>query len=105
MQNISIDTLYALLDRFDTLKNLLAKYGTFLIIAAAIFALLNCFFGYALRKVWSVLLGFAIGASGGMLLASYTEQSRNMTLGVTARGLVLFSDCWRCCSIGSEPFS
>lgn len=83
MQNISIDTLYALLDRFDTLKNLLAKYGTFLIIAAAIFALLNCFFGYALRKVWSVLLGFAIGASGGMLLASYTEQSRNMTLGVT----------------------
>ena len=38
MQNISIDTLYALLDRFDTLKNLLAKYGTFLIIAAAIFA-------------------------------------------------------------------
>lgn len=83
MQNISIDTLYALLDKFDTLKNLLTEYGTFLIIAAAVFALLNCFFGYTLRKVWSVLLGFAIGASGGMLLASYTDQSRNMTLGVT----------------------
>lgn len=83
MLNISIDTLYALLDRFDTLQNLLTEYGTFLIIAAAVFALLNCFFGYILRKIWSVLLGVAIGASGGMLLATYTEQSYNMTLGVT----------------------
>ena len=83
MPNISIDTLYALLDRFDTLQNLLTEYGTFLIIAAAVFALLNCFFGYILRKIWSVLLGVAIGASGGMLLATYTEQSYNMTLGVT----------------------
>lgn len=83
MENISIDTLYSLLDKFDTLKELLTKYGTYLLIAAAVFALLNCFFGYVLRKVWSVLLGFGIGASGGMLLATYTEQSYNMILGVT----------------------
>lgn len=83
MQNISIDTLYQLLDKFDTLKELLTKYGTVLLIAAAVFALLNCFFGYALRKVWSVLLGFGIGASAGMLLATYTDQSYNMILGVT----------------------
>lgn len=83
MENISIDTLYSLLDKFDTLKELLTKYGTYLLIAAAVFALLNCFFGYALRKVWSVLLGFGIGASGGMLLATYTDQSYNMVLGVT----------------------
>lgn len=83
MENISIDTLYSLLDKFDTLKELLTKYGTYIVIAAAVFALLNCFFGYVLRKVWSVLLGFGIGASGGMLLATYTEQSYNMVLGVT----------------------
>lgn len=83
MQNISIDTLYSLLDKFDTLKELLTKYGTVLLIAAAVFALLNCFFGYALRKVWSVLLGFGIGAAAGMLLATYTDQSYNMILGVT----------------------
>ena len=83
MENISIDTLYDLLDKFDTLKELLTRYGTAILIAAAVFALLNCFFGYALRKVWSVLLGFGIGASGGMLLATYTDQSDNMILGVT----------------------
>lgn len=83
MQNISIDTLYSLLDKFDTLKELLTKYGTALLIAAAVFALLNCFFGYTLRKFWSVLLGFGIGAAGGMLLATYTDQSYNMILGVT----------------------
>lgn len=83
MENISIDTLYDLLDKFDTLKELLTRYGSVILIAAAVFALLNCFFGYALRKTWSVLLGFAIGASGGMLLAAYTEQNSNMILGVT----------------------
>lgn len=83
MQNISIDTLYSLLDKFDTLKELLTKYGTSLLIAAAVFALLNCFFGYTLRKVWSVLLGFGIGSAGGMLLATYTDQNSQMVLGVT----------------------
>lgn len=83
MENFSIDTLYDLLDKFDTLKELLPKYGAALLIAAAVFALLNCFFGYALRKLWSVLLGFGIGAAGGMLLATYTDQTYNMILGVT----------------------
>ncbi len=83
MENISIDTIYSLLDKFDIFNELLTRYGTALLIAAAVFALLNCFFGYALRKLWSVLLGFGIGASGGMLLATYTDQNFNMTLGVT----------------------
>lgn len=83
MNHISIDTLYGLLDKFDTLKELLTTYGTALIIVAAVFALLNCFFGYALRKVWSVLLGFAVGAFFGTLLATYTEQDQSMVLGVS----------------------
>ena len=83
MENISIDTIYSLLDKFDIFNELLTRYGTALLIAAAVFALLNCFFGYALRKLWSVLLGFGIGASGGMLLTTYTDQNFNMTLGVT----------------------
>ena len=58
MENISIDTIYSLLDKFDIFNELLTRYGTALLIAAAVFALLNCFFGYALRKLWSVLLGF-----------------------------------------------
>ena len=31
----------------------------------AIFALLNCFMGYRLRKVWGCLLGLAVGGAGG----------------------------------------
>ena len=31
----------------------------------AVFALLNCFMGYRLRKVWGCLLGLAVGGAGG----------------------------------------
>lgn len=42
--------------------NITQKYMTGILLAGMIFALLNCFMGYRLRKVWGTLLGLAIGA-------------------------------------------
>lgn len=64
MENISIDTIYSLLDKFDIFNELLTRYGTALLIAAAVFALLNCFFGYALESC-----GAFFSASGSALPA------------------------------------
>ena len=37
----------------------------------AVFALLNCFMGYRLRKVWGCLLGLAVGGAGGAAAGYY----------------------------------
>ena len=42
-----------------------------IVLAGMIFALLNCFMGYRLRKVWGTLLGLAIGAVAGGAAAWY----------------------------------
>ena len=45
-----------------------------------VFALLNCFFGYTLRKLWSVIPGFFLGAAAGYAAGSYTNQTTTITL-------------------------
>lgn len=51
--------------------NITQKYMTGILLAGMIFALLNCFMGYRLRKVWGTLLGLAIGAVAGGAAAWY----------------------------------
>lgn len=48
----------------DTMAQTLATIGT--LAASAIFALLNCFFGYKLKRVWIILVGFTCGLLCGM---------------------------------------
>lgn len=51
--------------------NITQRYMTGILLAGMIFALLNCFMGYRLRKVWGTLLGLAIGAVAGGAAAWY----------------------------------
>ena len=51
--------------------NITQKYMMGILLAGMIFALLNCFMGYRLRKVWGTLLGLAIGAVAGGAAAWY----------------------------------
>lgn len=39
-------------------------------VASAAFAVLNCFFGYRLRKIWMSVWGFLIGAVAGALISA-----------------------------------
>ena len=51
--------------------NVMEKYTTGIMLAGLVFALLNCFMGYKLRKIWGSILGFIIGAAGGGIAGYY----------------------------------
>ena len=47
----------------------ISSYTSYLVVAAMIFSLLNCFFGYRLRKFWSCIFGLLLGIGTGISLA------------------------------------
>lgn len=47
------------------------KYALVIMMAGLVFALLNCFMGYKLRKIWGSILGLVIGAAAGGGAAYY----------------------------------
>ncbi len=55
MQAFNINTL---LGGLDKVRDVMGVYQQQLLLIVIVFALLNCFFGYALRKLWSVIPGF-----------------------------------------------
>lgn len=62
MQAFNINTL---LGGLDKVRDVMGVYQQQLLLIVIVFALLNCFFGYALRKLWSVIPGFFLGAAAG----------------------------------------
>ncbi|HJC10126.1 MAG TPA: TMEM198/TM7SF3 family protein [Candidatus Blautia merdigallinarum] len=50
----------------------------------AVFALLNCFMGYRLRKVWGCLLGLVTGGAGGTALGYYVLNDWMLALAAGA---------------------
>ena len=52
MQAFNINTL---LGGLDKVRDVMGVYQQQLLLIVIVFALLNCFFGYALRKLWSVI--------------------------------------------------
>lgn len=67
--------------------NITQKYITGILLVTMIFALLNCFMGYRLRKVWGTLLGLAIGGVAGGAAAWYYlggKQSYILVAGAVA---------------------
>lgn len=55
-------------------------YGPIVLWIGFIIALLNCFFGYTLRKVWCTLIGVLIGCAIGAGGSIYFQQSLQITL-------------------------
>lgn len=79
---MNTETLYRLLDKLKALRHLPENYVSFLLLCILLFALLNCFFGYSLRKLWSVLIGLVIGAGSGFLIAKLAAQSETTCTGM-----------------------
>ena len=77
MQAFNINTL---LGGLDKVRDVMGVYQQQLLLIVIVFALLNCFFGYALRKLWSVIPGFFLGAAAGYAAGTYTNQTTTITL-------------------------
>ena len=58
----------------------LQKYGMYLTAAALVFALLNCFLGYRLRKLWIVLVSFLAGSAVGLAVCIHMRLSLRWSL-------------------------
>lgn len=88
--NLNMQTLNTLLGGLDKGKELFGVYQQQFFLIVLVFALLNCFFGYSLRKLWSVIPGFFIGAAIGYAAGTYTHQTPTITLALSAGiGLLL----------------
>lgn len=69
--------------------NLLKGLQRYLWMGGLVLALLNCFFGYRLRKLWGVFFGFFLGVGGGLALASHQQYSNKLAI-CLALGLGFF---------------
>ena len=73
MDNLAV--IYELARQLGLIDLFFDIYGRYIWTAGLIIALLNCFFGYKLRKLWSVLAGFLLGAFAGLCICAYLQQS------------------------------
>lgn len=86
-----LNSLYSLLDKLGILDDFYKTYGPYFLKAALIFALLNCFFGYKLRKVWSCIFGLLLGVGTGLAAAVYLGQPVSIALAAGAAGGIIFT--------------
>ena len=78
----------------------LQKYGMYLTAAALVFALLNCFLGYRLRKLWIVLVSFLAGSAVGLAVCIHMRLSPAL-VSFGSSGRREFSvPCWDICCTG-----
>lgn len=69
------------------LGGLTNKYSSTLMTVGIVFALLNCFFGYKLRKVWITLAGAAAGGAAGY----YFLKDVKLSAAIAAGGAILLA--------------
>ena len=75
--------------------NVVEKYTTGIMLAGLIFALLNCFMGYKLRKVWGSILGLVIGAAAGGIAGYYfLHEAKYVVIAGLAGAVVLGALAW-----------
>lgn len=85
-----LTSIYQLLDKLGIIDEFYKTYGPILIKSALVFALLNCFFGYRLRKLWSCIFGILLGVGGGLAAAIYMDLPGKTALAAAAVGGIIF---------------
>ena len=76
--------------------NVMEKYTTGIMLAGLVFALLNCFMGYKLRKIWGSILGFILGAAGGGIAGYYFLHEAKYAVIAGIAGAVVLNFCAVC---------
>lgn len=80
--------LSTIMDRLSVVSDFYQAHMLAFLSAGLIFALLNCFFGYALRKVWCCIFGLLLGACAGLGVCAYLQLPTQIAL-LAAAGLGL----------------
>lgn len=80
-----MDILQGVLEQSGNIQNVLAKYVILLQLVGVVFCLVNCLFGYKLRKFWSAVMVFIIGGSVILAAGSYFMDNK---IGAVATALV-----------------
>ncbi|MDO4616038.1 MAG: hypothetical protein Q4B03_01115 [Lachnospiraceae bacterium] len=84
-----MESLYSIYQSFDisgTVSTYYPEYRHTLLIILLVIALLNCFFGYYLRKLWGILAGMLIGALIAATACIYLGRSGLILYIVTGLG-------------------
>lgn len=78
----------------EYLGDITRQYATGIMLASLVFALLNCFMGYRLRKVWGSLLGLFAGAATGAGATYYFFGTEYMLAAALAGAVVVSIIAW-----------
>lgn len=70
----------------ELLKTYLANYKQQILIVLLVIAVLNCFFGYHLRKIWGIMAGMVIGALVSAGICIYIEKTGTILYLATIAG-------------------
>lgn len=82
--------LYYAADLLDLAKNYMVQYSQIILTSLLVIALLNCFFGFHLRKLWGILAGFIIGAAVAAGACIYIGKTGPILYLVTILGAFTF---------------
>lgn len=85
-----LNSFYSLWDSSGGfLKEFYTAYNSYFLKGALILALLNCFFGYKLRKLWSCIFGLLLGMAAGFAAGLYLNLPEKIVwVVVVAAGLI-----------------
>lgn len=78
----------------EYLGDITQQYATGIMLVSLVFALLNCFMGYRLRKVWGSLLGLFAGAAAGAGATYYFFGTEYMLAAALAGAVVVSIIAW-----------
>lgn len=70
--------------------NIPREYMILLYFIGTVFAALNCFMGYRLRKVWGCILGILAGAGSGAVAGFYFLQDKTLAILCAGAGAFIF---------------
>lgn len=89
-----MNTTQILNTAMEYLGDITQQYATGIMLASLVFALLNCFMGYRLRKVWGSLLGLFAGAATGAGATYYFFGTEYMLAAALAGAVVVSIIAW-----------
>lgn len=85
-----IEKISGIIQNLDSLEAAVMRFVHIAMIVGAVLGLVNCFFGFRLRRLWAILFGLLLGSSimGGLGVFFIEDKKMTIVLSVVA-GIIL----------------